>query len=276
MIEPPDRCSDVGVTLDAGDLTLGYRREAVIHHASIAVRPGRVTALIGPNGSGKSTLLRALARLHKPTSGTIAIDDEPTDALTSREFARRVTLLAQSRPSAGGICVRDVVGYGRHPYRGRFSGTDPDGPEAVAWAMGVTGVDHLAQRSIGDLSGGEQQRVWLATCLAQQTGVLLLDEPTTFLDLRFQVEILDLVRDLADDHQVGVGVVLHDLQQAADVADEVVLLESGRVVAAGLPADVLTAERLSAVYGIRIDVGVGLDGSLTTRPTGRHSRTRVA
>ena len=145
-----------------------------------------------------------------------------------------------------GVSVRDVVGYGRHPYRGRWRADDPDGPRAIAWAMDVTGVTAMADRAVDELSGGELQRVWLATCLAQDTGVLLLDEPTTFLDLRYQVEILDLIRDLADEHGVAVGVVLHDLDQAAAVADQVVLLARRRVVrAAGAPRDVLTEPALT-------------------------------
>jgi iron-chelate-transporting ATPase len=255
------------------DLRLGYRGEAVVHDASVSLRSGTVTALVGPNGSGKSTLLRALARLHPIDQGTVLLGDgAPAAALTAREFARRVTLLAQSRPVPGGVTVRDVVGYGRHPYRGRWRAADPEGPAAVRRAMTVTGVTAMADRPVDELSGGELQRVWLATCLAQDTPVLLLDEPTTYLDLRYQVEILDLVRDLADQHAVAVGVVLHDLNQAAAVADTVVLLHGGRVRAAGPPCEVLTAPALTETYGIRIEVttdpGTGL---VTTRPIGRHT-----
>ncbi len=150
--------------------------------------------------------------------------------------------------------MRDVVEFGRYPYRGRWGRPDPDGPAAVDRALALTGVDGLADRGADHLSGGQLQRVWLASCLAQETGVLLLDEPTTYLDLRYQVELLDLVRDLADDHGIAVGVVLHDLDQAAAVADRITLLEAGRIVADGPPDDVLTPERLTAVYGIRIDV----------------------
>jgi iron complex transport system ATP-binding protein len=141
--------------------------------------------------------------------------------------------------------------------------------------MRLTGVDAMAERAVDELSGGELQRVWLATCLAQDTGVVLLDEPTTFLDLRYQVEILDIVRELADDHQVAVGVVLHDLDQAAAVADQVVLMHAGVVRATGTPADVLSAELLSEVYGLRIEVSVGDDGHLHTRPIGRHTSRPV-
>src|SRR5690606_293974 len=138
--------------------------------------------------------------------------------------------------------------------RGRWRGGDPDGSDAVAWAMSVTGVEPMADRGIDELSGGERQRVWLATCLCQQTSVLLLDEPTTFLDLRYQVEILELVRDLADLHGVAVGIVLHALQQASDVADRVVLLADRAVLADGPPQEVMTSDLLSAAFGIRIDV----------------------
>jgi iron complex transport system ATP-binding protein len=255
------------------ELHLGYHGHEVVRGASIDLAGGRVTALVGPNGSGKSTLLRSLARLHTPTSGDVVLDgDELATALTPKEFAKRVTLLAQSRPTPTGIGVRDVVGYGRYPYRRRFRSDDTAGPVAIAWAMEVTGVEPMADRCVDELSGGELQRVWLATALAQQTGVLLLDEPTTFLDLHYQVEILDLMRDLADDHNVAVGVVLHDLNQAAAIADHVVLLDDGSVVAHGSPADVLTSENLTRTYRIRIEVDVDPGTQvLRTRPVGRHS-----
>ncbi|WP_219414362.1 ABC transporter ATP-binding protein [Pseudonocardia nigra] len=261
------------------DLRLGYHGTAVVHGASVGLVPGRVTALIGPNGSGKSTLLRALARLHPPMGGGVRLADGDADldalALMSRDFARRVTLLAQSRPTPTGLSVREVVGFGRHPHRGRWRGDDPDGPAAVTTAMVATRVQELADRAVDELSGGQLQRVWLATCLAQDTGVLLLDEPTNHLDLRYQVEILDLVRELADERLVAVGVVLHDLDHAAAVADEVALLADGRVRACGRPAEVLTAELLTEVYGIRVEVDHDPHtGGLRTRAVGRHTVRR--
>ena len=258
-------------------LDLAYHGDVVVHGASVEIHQGRVTALVGPNGSGKSTLLRALARLHTPSAGSVELADAP-DALTlsRRDFARRVTLLAQSRPTPMGISVRDVVGFGRHPYRGRWRAADPEGVAAVTHAMRVTGVEELAERSADELSGGQLQRVWVATCLAQQTGVLLLDEPTTHLDLRYQVELLDLVRDLADEHHVAVGLVLHDLDQAAAVADVLALLDRGRVRAVGAPDEVLTAERLSETYGIRVEVDVDpVTGALRTKAVGRHATRRA-
>ncbi|THV24316.1 ABC transporter ATP-binding protein [Glycomyces paridis] len=255
-------------------LRLAYFGTTVVHDADIALRPGAVTALLGPNGSGKSTLLRSLARLHKADAGTVEFaDGTDATALSPKDFARRVSLLSQSRPVPGGIRVLDVVGYGRHPHRGRWRHGDPEGPEKVLRAMEICGVEHMSDRGMEALSGGERQRVWLASCLAQDTAVLLLDEPTNHLDLRYQVEILDLVRDLADDHGTAVGVVLHDLDQAAAVADRAVLLHDGRVMAAGTPAEVLTAENLTAAYGIDIRVDADpVTGMLTAKPIGRHSR----
>ncbi|HEY6801054.1 MAG TPA: ABC transporter ATP-binding protein, partial [Agromyces sp.] len=197
------------------DLTLSYNGTTVVHGAGIHLEPGKVTALVGPNGSGKSTLLRALARLHRPDAGrvmlaadgdstSVAIDDSIDPArlistgvdaagIGAREYARRVTLLAQSRPTPGGLTVREVVEFGRHPHRGRWIAGDQAGAAIVERAMRLTGIDELAAHPADRLSGGQLQRVWLASCLAQDTEVLLLDEPTTYLDLRYQVELLDLL-----------------------------------------------------------------------------------
>jgi iron-chelate-transporting ATPase len=257
--------------MTARAVTAGFDDERVLHGVSIALEPGLVTALIGPNGSGKSTLLRTLARLHRPTAGAVTFTDGSLiDTLSARDFARRVTLLTQQRATPAGVSVRDVVGYGRHPHRGRRSFTgnaDPDGPETIAWAMTVTGVTAMADRAVDELSGGELQRVWLATCLAQDTGVLLLDEPTNHLDLRYQVDTLDLVRELTDDHRVTVGVVLHDLNHAADVADRAVLLHRGRVLAAGTPGEVLTEPLLTEAYEVPVRVDTDpRTGELSVRP----------
>ncbi|MFP3986487.1 ABC transporter ATP-binding protein [Streptomyces sp. E11-3] len=261
-----------GHELSATGVTVAYEGVDVVHDASMTLRPGEVTVLVGPNGSGKSTLLRTLARLQRPRTATLTLDGD-TDglALSPREFSRRVALLTQGRPTPSGLTVRDVVEFGRYPYRGRWGKADPDGPAAVDRALAMTGVDELAERGAEHLSGGQLQRVWLAGCLAQETGVLLLDEPTTYLDLRYQVELLDLMRDLADEHGIAVGAVLHDLDQAAAIADRIFLLDAGRVIAHGGPEDVLTPQRLTRTYGIRIEVETDpLTGRLRTRAIGRH------
>jgi ferric hydroxamate transport system ATP-binding protein len=268
------------IALHGDDLVLGYQRTPVVHGVSVRLRAGAVTALIGPNGSGKSTVLRSLARLHRIDSGRVRLGHEPdslADAapLSAREFARRVTLLSQSRPHPAGLEVRDVVAFGRHPHRRRFAPLTGADRAAIDRAMRLTGVTAMAGRPVDQLSGGELQRVWLASCLAQETGVLLLDEPTNHLDLRYQVETLDLIRDLADHHDTALGVVLHDLNHAAAVADDVVLLHRGRVQAAGAPADVLTAAHLSEVYGLPVHAAHDpRTGLVRVEPAGRQRQRR--
>ncbi|MGO3076618.1 ABC transporter ATP-binding protein [Corynebacterium variabile] len=264
-----------GEPLQGTDLVLGYgsgnATSTVIDGVSVSFSPGTVTALVGPNGSGKSTLLRSLARLHPVTAGAVTLDGHDTTLLSSKAFARRVTLFAQSRPTPDGLTVAEVVAFGRHPHRKRFAGLTDADQAAIDHALEITGLTGKRERPASALSGGEMQRVWLAACLAQDTGVLLLDEPTNHLDLRFQTEILDLLRDLAEDRQTTVGVVLHDLDHAVRVADEVLLLHEGRVHAAGTPVEVFTAENISLAYGVPVDVGVDpRTGHLRIDPVGRH------
>lgn len=290
--------------LTASGLLLKYDRTEVVHDVSLSIVPGQVTALLGPNGSGKSTVLRSLARLHPIAAGDVVISaagnaagaetrgaeagaaaeagssaaaGSTTDAaaLTAKEFARTVTLLSQSRPHPSGVSVREVVTFGRHPHRKRFAGLTDADRSAIDRALTLTGTTDMADRPVDQLSGGELQRVWLATCLAQDTGVLLLDEPTNHLDLRYQAEILDLMRELADDHGIAVGVVLHDLGHAATVADHVVLLDRGRIRAAGTCEGVFTAEVLSEVYGLPISTRIDDDTGLV-RVEALHRRRRRA
>jgi iron-chelate-transporting ATPase len=276
----PGRATRPSTALHGESLVLGYRRHIVVHGVTLSLRPGVVTALIGPNGSGKSTVLRSLARLHAVEAGRVGLcqgTGSVVDAapLTAREFAQRVSMLSQSRPHPSGLAVRDVVTFGRHPHRRRFAGLDDGDRASIERAMVLTGIADMADRAVDQLSGGELQRVWLATCLAQDTEVLLLDEPTNHLDLRFQVQTLDLIRELADEHGTALGVVLHDLNQAASVADDVVLLDRGRVRAAGAPGDALTAEVLSEVYGLPIEVGTDpATGFTRVDPRGNHHQRR--
>ncbi|GMA28693.1 ABC transporter ATP-binding protein [Arenivirga flava] len=260
-------------TLTGADLVLGFGRRLVVQSVSARLRSGVVTALIGPNGSGKSTLLRALARLHSPAGGRVELTGGvPAASLSAREFARAVTLFTQTRSAPQGLSVREVVTFGRHPHRRALAGPSAADRAAVDEAMRRTGVASMADRAAGELSGGELQRVWLAACLAQQTGTILLDEPTNHLDLRYQMEVLDLIRDLADVEGAAIGVVLHDLDHAAHVADHLLLLHEGRILAEGPPAEVLTAEHLGAAYGLRVDVSrdVG-SGRLRIDPVSRRS-----
>ncbi|MEQ6899041.1 ABC transporter ATP-binding protein [Microbacterium sp. KR10-403] len=269
--------STPSAALRGESLTLRYGRETVVEGVSIALEPGRITALVGPNGSGKSTLLRSLARLHRISAGEILLGDEggmprPASLLNGRQFAREVTLFAQSRPAPQGLSVGDVVAFGRHPHRRGFAGLSAEDRRHIADAMEVTGIRTMAERPAGELSGGEMQRVWLAACLAQNTRVVLLDEPTNHLDLRYQMETLDLVRDLADVHGAAVGIVLHDLDHAARIADTVVLLHAGGIHATGTPLAVLTAANISTVYDIPVEVTADpATGRIRIDPQGRHS-----
>ncbi|MFC8533875.1 ABC transporter ATP-binding protein [Streptomyces sp. NPDC057249] len=273
----PDRPAGPAAALHGRDLVLRYGGEPVVRGVSVTLEPGRATALVGPNGSGKSTLLRALSRLHRVDGGRVTLGapdgtaERDAALLSPRGFAREVTLFSQSRPAPQGLTVAEVVAFGRHPHRRGFAGPAPEDGAAVDRAMGVTGVRDMADRQVGELSGGEMQRVWLAACLAQDTGVVLLDEPTNHLDLRYQFETLDLVRDLVEQHGLAVGIVLHDLDQAARIADTLVLMHAGRIHAAGAPADVLTAENIGLVYDIRVDVALDpRTGRLRIDPLGRH------
>ena len=275
---PPAAAAGGPAGLRCEGLVLHHGRTPTVHDFSLTLRAGEVTALIGPNGSGKSTALRAIARLHRPQAGTVRIhagtDEQDAAALTAREFARTVAMLSQSRPHPSGLHVRDVVAFGRHPHRGRFAGLGSEDRIAIDDALTLTGLAEMGRHAVDELSGGELQRVWLATALAQSTPILLLDEPTNHLDLRYQIETLDLIRDLAD-AGTAVGVVLHDLDHAALVADRVVLLHEGRIRAQGAPVGVLTSANLSAAYGLEIDTVTDADGRVHVRPRGRHATPRA-
>lgn len=257
-------------SLRAADISLAYGPLRVVHGACLSLNAGRVLALVGPNGSGKSTLLRGIARLHGLAEGALHLEDSganPVDAalLTPRAFATKLAMLTQQRPTPAGMTVREVVALGRHPHKTRWFGADAAGPDAIERAMALAHVTELVDRPVDELSGGQLQRVWLASCLAQRTPVLLLDEPTNHLDLRHQAELLDLIRELADQHHVAVGVVLHDLNHAAAVADDVALLIEGHIDAVGTPKQVLTEGRLARAYGVPIEVRE-VDGVLQVRP----------
>lgn len=251
-------------TLAADSVQAGYDARPVLHGVSVDLVPGGVTVLVGPNGSGKSTLLRTLARLHSPDAGIVTVDGVDAAHLRGRELARRLAFLPQGSPIPAGITVRELVGHGRYAHRGALGRVRSSDHEALDWALAVTGTAAFADRHVDGLSGGERQRVWIAMVLAQQTGVLLLDEPTTYLDLRYQVEVLGLTRNLADQHGITVGLVLHDLNQAAAYGDHVVVLAGGAVLATGSPEQVLTGETIEAAFGLPVHV---VAHPLTGRPT---------
>ena len=258
-------------TLDAEHLTLGYGELTVVDDLSLVVPPGRITAIVGANACGKSTLLRSMSRLLRPRSGQVVLDGREVHRTPARQLARTLGLLPQSPIAPEGITVADLVGRGRHPHQGLLSRWSSDDDRAVAEALEATETTALADRSVDELSGGQRQRVWIAMALAQQTDVLLLDEPTTFPDVSHQVEVLDLLTDLNRRRGTTIVMVLHDLNLAARYADHLVALAAGRVHAAGTPAEVLTEDCVRAVFGL--DSRVVADpttGAPMMLPLGRH------
>jgi iron complex transport system ATP-binding protein len=213
-----------------------------------------VTTIVGPNGCGKSTLLRTLARLLKPSRGRVRLDGESIDAVSTREVSRRLALLPQSPTAPDGLLVRDLVGRGRHPHQRWFRQWSPADEDVVEQALRVTDTWGLRDRALDQLSGGQRQRAWVAMALAQDTDLLLLDEPTTFLDLAHQVEVLDLVTRLNRERGRTIAMVLHDLNLAARYSDQVVVMRDGAVVTQGPPREVFTVELVDEVFGLRADV----------------------
>ncbi|GAB3652079.1 ABC transporter ATP-binding protein [Nocardioides korecus] len=240
---PPARLSARGVTLAYGD-------RAVVDRLDLEVPDGRTTVVVGANACGKSTLLRGLARLMRPAGGSVLLDGAAIASLSSRQVARTLGLLPQDPVTPEGVTVVDLVGRGRHPHQGAFRRWSRADEEAVAAALEATGTLDLADRPVDELSGGQRQRAWIAMALAQDTDLLLLDEPTTFLDLAHQLEVLDLLAALNRRRGTTVVMVLHDLNLAARYADHLVALRAGRVVAEGPPAAVLTEATVHEVLGL--------------------------
>lgn len=241
-------------TLATHGLTVGHGGTAVVHEVDARFEPGTLTAVVGPNGCGKSTLLRTLAHLQPSLGGRITLDDVDLAGLKPRDLAKRVAFLPQAPLVPAGVTVRQLVAYGRHPHQSLLGTTRAGDVDAIEAAIAATHLEPLADRLVDHLSGGERQRAWVAMTLAQRTGVLLLDEPTTYLDIRYQLDVLRLVRGLVDEQGLTVAVVLHDLNQAAGFADQLLLLAGGAVVAAGTPAEVLTADHVLRAFAVPVTV----------------------
>ncbi|GGH34851.1 ABC transporter ATP-binding protein [Microbacterium album] len=247
---PHARAEAEGSRLSARGLAGGYPGRRVIDGLDLDIAPGRITAIIGANASGKSTLLAHLARLQQPAEGAVLLDGEDLRAVPRRQLARVLGILPQQPIAPEGLTVAELVGRGRHPHRGPLGRWSVRDASAVDDAMAATGVAELADRPIGELSGGQRQRVWIAMALAQDPRVLLLDEPTSFLDLAHQLEVLDLLRRLNRERGTTIVVVLHELGLAARYADDLVVMKDGGIVAHGAPGDVLTAPTIADAFGL--------------------------
>ncbi|APF33871.1 ferric enterobactin transport ATP-bindingprotein [Microbacterium sp. TS-1] len=236
-------------SLAAESVTLAYDGADIVRDLSVRIEPGSFTVIIGPNACGKSTLLRGLSRLLAPRAGSIVLDGRAITEMPAKEVARRLGLLPQSAIAPEGITVRELVGRGRYPYQTVFRQWSAADDVAVDEALAATGTTQLASRPVEALSGGQRQRVWVAMVLAQQTDLLLLDEPTTFLDVAHQVELMELFAELNERGRTIVA-VLHDLNHAARYASRIVAMRDGRILAEGPPAEVITSQRVEEVFGL--------------------------
>jgi iron complex transport system ATP-binding protein len=249
--------------LRANDVTLGYGDRTVVEGLELTVPPGRITAIVGANGCGKSTLLRALARLLRPKSGAVLLDGRDIAELPSKALARRIGLLPQTPIAPEGLTVEDLVARGRYPHQSLLRQWSHADEAAVERALAATGTAALRGRPIDELSGGQRQRAWIAMTLAQETELLLLDEPTTFLDLAHQLEVLDLLAGLVTDHARTVVMVLHDVNQACRYADHLVAMRDGGVHAAGPPSEIVDAALITQVFDVAARV---IDDPVTGTP----------
>ncbi|MET0258160.1 MAG: ABC transporter ATP-binding protein [Methylobacterium sp.] len=236
--------------LEGRGLAVDYGARRVLDGLDVAVAAGGVTALCGPNGCGKSTLLRSLAGLQPLSAGSVSVEGKPIAGLSRRERAQALAMLAQANEVPAGLTVAELVAYGRHAHRSRIGGLSTADRSAIVDAMVATGLRDQGGREVAALSGGERQRAWIAMALAQQCRVLLLDEPTTWLDVRHQVELLAALKELNRERGITIVTVLHDLNQAAAIADRVLLMRSGAILHDGAPGATLTPEKLEPVFGV--------------------------
>ena len=255
--------SPTASSLAARDLSLAYDDRVIVDDLSLSIPAEEVTVIVGANACGKSTLLRGLARLLKPRGGAVLLDGDDIHHLPTREVATRLGILPQQPIAPEGISVVDLVARGRHPHQRWFRQWSSTDEEAVAAALAATEIADLADRSVDELSGGQRQRVWIALALAQGTGLMLLDEPTTFLDLAHQVEVLDLLAELNERERRTVVLVLHDLNLASRYAHHLVAMKDGAIVAEGPPREVITAGTVEHVFSLACQV---IDDPLTGTP----------
>lgn len=257
--------------LNAVGLSLSYGAETIVSNLDVEIPDGKITVIVGANACGKSTLLRGLARLLKPMQGAVYLDGKAVHEMRTHDVAKVLGLLPQSPVAPDGITVGDLVGRGRYPHQGWFRQWSDEDDAAVATALESTGTADLVDRRIQELSGGQRQRVWVAMALAQETDLLLLDEPTTFLDINHQVELLDLLTDLNRASGKTIVIVLHDLNLACRYADHIIAMKKGTILAEGDPRDVIDAGVITEVFGLSCEVCPDpVSGTPMIVPRGRH------
>lgn len=268
--------SDQVQRLTAQNVTLGYDQRVIAENLSVEIPDNSFTVIVGPNACGKSTLLRALSRMLKPSAGRVLLDGQAIGSMPAKKVAKTLGLLPQSSIAPDGITVADLVSRGRYPHQGLLRQWSSQDERIVAESMASTGVAELADRAVDELSGGQRQRVWIAMALAQQTPLLLLDEPTTYLDIQHQIDVLDLCAELHENQGRTLVAVLHDLNHAARYATHLIAMRGGEVVAEGPPGEVVTAELVERVFGLRCQVISDPEtGTPLVIPAARKARTKA-
>jgi iron complex transport system ATP-binding protein len=242
------------IKMSTESLDVAYIDRTVIQNLNLSIPTGKITALVGANGSGKSTILKAMARLIKPAAGTVLLDGKSIHAQPTKEVAKQLAILPQNPTAPDGLTVSELVGYGRFPYQNRLGSLTKVDRDVIQWAMNVTGMTDFRERPVDQLSGGQRQRAWIAMALAQNTRFLFLDEPTTFLDMAHQLEVLQLLQRLNKEERRTIVMVVHDLNHATRYADHMIAIKQGSVVSEGPAAEVTTEHVLSEVFGIRADI----------------------
>ena len=240
--------------LKAKQLQIGYGERVIVEEMSINLDNTKITTIIGPNGSGKSTVLKAVTRLIKYQQGSVLLDGRNIQSMKPKELARTIGVLPQLHSAPSDFRVKELVGYGRMPYQKMLGGNTTEDDEIIRWAMEVTGTWQFRDKSVYEISGGETQRVWIATVLAQKPEILFLDEPTTYLDISHQLETMQLVKKLNRETGIGVVMVLHDLEQALEVSDHIIVIKNGKKYSEGRPEEVITSKMMSDVYNVECDI----------------------
>ncbi|MFC5463604.1 ABC transporter ATP-binding protein [Lederbergia graminis] len=240
--------------INTNGLSIGYTNKLLFEDLNLSIPKGEITVFVGSNGCGKSTLLRSIARLLKPSSGNVLIDGKDVHRLSSKEVAKKLGILPQSPISPEGITVLDLVKQGRYPHQSWVKRWSEEDTLKVEEAMEATGISDLRHQAVDTLSGGQRQRAWIAMTLAQDTDIILLDEPTTYLDMTYQIDILDLLFDLNEQKNRTIVMVLHDLNLASRYAHNIVAIKDGKVFAQGKPEDIITCELVHSVFGMECQV----------------------
>lgn len=236
------------------ELTAGYENNPIFENLNASIEYGKITTIIGPNGCGKSTLLKTIGRILKKEHGHVYLQDQDMQKISTKDIAKRLAILAQSPSAPPQLKVGELISYGRYPHRKNVNRLTPEDHEMIDWAMEVTQTAEFADRELSQLSGGQRQRVWLAMALAQKTDILLLDEPTTYLDMAHQIEVLKIVQKINKEHGCTIVMVLHEINQAARFSDTILAMKSGEVLANGKPKEIMTAAYLEKIFNIQAKI----------------------